>query len=159
MQYLLMLETEKDAITLCRLMNIFRRKGLKLMTMVVSSGEASYSITALAEVAEAAGAHLFHFLRRTEGVRHVTSYRQEASTEASFIFVDAAGSAVTLGRLLEVFPQSEVIFASEGKFLLAGSNSHHLPRALPELEASRCVPLVPAQTTRPTLHREGASAS
>ncbi len=157
MQWLLMLETEKDAVTLCRLMNIFRRKGLKLATLALASGRESYSITALAETAETQAEHLFHFLRRTEGVRHVTSYRQEASAQASFIFVDAAGGSVTLARLLETFPESEIIFASGGKFLV--SNPNHRPPALSELEELRCVPLAPARTTRSDAARELAGAS
>jgi hypothetical protein len=103
--------------------------------------------------------HLFHFLRRTEGVRHVTSYRQEASAEASFIFVDAAGSSVTLARLREAFPEAEIIFASGGKFLLEVSNPNRLPPALPELGAALYVPLVAARTTRSATAGELVGAS
>jgi hypothetical protein len=146
MQLLLVLESEKDAITLCRLMNIFRRKGLKLATLALSSGSESYSIVVVAETTEAQADHLFHFLRRTSGVRHVTSYRPEAPTEAPFIFVDAAGGSVTLARLQEAFPESEIIFASGGKFLV--SNPNRVSPSARELGEARYVPMAPAQSTR-----------
>ena len=78
MQWLLQLETERDPISTCRLMNIFRRKGVSVLRLELESGPASLSILALVETKESDVPHLFHFLRRTEGVREVTCYRHEA---------------------------------------------------------------------------------
>ena len=83
MQWLLELETEKDPISTCRLMNIFRRKGLNIVTLSLEAGPAEFSMKALVETAESEVAHIFNFLRRTEGVRHVTCYRDEGPANAS----------------------------------------------------------------------------
>src|SRR6266581_1487823 len=77
MQWLLELETDKDPIATCRLMNIFRRKGVGIVTLSLEAGAAEFSMKALVETAESEVAHIFNFLRRTEGVRHVTCYRDE----------------------------------------------------------------------------------
>jgi hypothetical protein len=83
MQWLLELGTEKDPISLCRLMNIFRRKGVNLVTLSLASETAEFSLRAVVETAESEVAHIFNFLRRTEGVQHVTCYRHEPSESAS----------------------------------------------------------------------------
>jgi len=83
MQWLLELETEKDPISTCRLMNIFRRKGVNIVTLSLEAGPAEFSMKALVETAESEVAHIFNFLRRTEGVRHVTCYRDERPANAS----------------------------------------------------------------------------
>ena len=38
MQWLITLETEQDLIVTCRLMNVFRRKGLKITTLAMARG-------------------------------------------------------------------------------------------------------------------------
>src|SRR5437773_6488993 len=83
MQWLLELETERDPISTCRLMNIFRRKGVNIVTLSLKAGPAEFSMKALVETAESEVAHIFNFLRRTEGVRHVTCYRDESAADAS----------------------------------------------------------------------------
>jgi hypothetical protein len=83
MQWLLELETEKDPISTCRLMNIFRRKGVNIVTLSLEAGPAEFAMKALVETAESEVAHIFNFLRRTEGVRHVTCYRDEGPANAS----------------------------------------------------------------------------
>ena len=83
MQWLLELETERDPISTCRLMNIFRRKGVSVLRLELESRPASYAMMALVETRESEVAHVFHFLRRTEGVREVTCYRHEPSTGVS----------------------------------------------------------------------------
>jgi hypothetical protein len=77
MRWLLTLETEKDPIATCRLMNIFRRKGVAILKLELASAAAGFSLSALVETRDADVPHLFHFLRRTEGVREVTCYRHE----------------------------------------------------------------------------------
>ena len=44
MQWLLTLECDRDPIVLCRLMNIFRRKGLEIENMVLGARAESYSL-------------------------------------------------------------------------------------------------------------------
>ena len=83
MQWLLQLETEKDPISICRLMNIFRRKSVSIVALSLEAGPAEFSMKALVETAESEVAHIFNFLRRTEGVRHVTCYRDERPANAS----------------------------------------------------------------------------
>src|SRR5690349_20764023 len=83
MQWLLELDTEKDPISICRLMNIFRRKGVNIVTLSLEAGPAEFSMKARVETAETEAAHIFNFLRRTQGVRHVTCYRHEGSANAS----------------------------------------------------------------------------
>src|SRR5436309_6592375 len=83
MQWLLELETEKDPISICRLMNIFRRKGVSIVALSLEAGAAEFSMKALVETAESEVTHIFNFLRRTEGVRHVTCYRHESAANVS----------------------------------------------------------------------------
>src|SRR5437764_4081316 len=118
MQWLLALETEDDPIPACRLLNIFRRKSVKIGTLTLASQAGGYSLLALVETAEAEVEHLFNFLRRTEGVREVTCYRHTPSANASFVFMDAGADASRAARLLAAFPGSELVFANQGKLLL-----------------------------------------
>jgi hypothetical protein len=118
MQWLLALETENDPIPACRLMNIFRRKGVKLEALTLDSEPGGYSLLAVVETAESEVEHLFNFLRRTEGVRHVTCYRPEASANARFLLAAAEPDDSRPARLLETFPGSKLVFRSQGKFLL-----------------------------------------
>src|SRR6266571_932920 len=99
MQWLLALETEDDPIPACRLLNIFRRKSVKIGTLTLAAGIGGYSLLALVETAESEVEHLFNFLRRTEGVRHVTCYRPEPSANAKFLLAEANGSGPS--RLLD----------------------------------------------------------
>ena len=95
MQWFLELETEKDPISTCRLMNIFRRKGVNIVTLSLEAGPAEFSMKALVETAESEVAHIFNFLRRTEGVRHVTCYREERAANASGVGKGDAGRVVS----------------------------------------------------------------
>ena len=81
MRWLLALETEKDPIAICRLMNIFRRKGVSILKLELTSLATSFALSALVETRDSDVPHLFHFLRRTEGVREVTCYRHEPSAD------------------------------------------------------------------------------
>src|SRR5713226_1612933 len=100
-KWLVALETENDPITTCRLMNIFRRKGLKIVTLAMAAGHAAFSILAVLETPEAEMEHIFNFLRRTEGVQHVTYYRHNPGADASFVFVEADGESSSVARFLE----------------------------------------------------------
>ena len=53
-----------------------------------------------------------------EGVQHVTYYQHEPLGEASFVFIDADAGSSSLARFLQTFPESKLIFASHGKYLL-----------------------------------------
>jgi hypothetical protein len=68
--------------------------------------------------AEADVDYLFNFLRRTEGVQHVTCYRHESFPNASFVFIDSEEDNSGVSQVLEAFPESKLIFASHGKYLL-----------------------------------------
>ena len=102
MQWLLELETDKDPIATCRLMNIFRRKGVGIVTLSLEAGAAEFSMKALVETAESEVAHIFNFLRRTEGVRHVTCYRHEPAAGAS-----VTGKGDSLGMTSQAVRLSE----------------------------------------------------
>ena len=79
MQWVLKLETEKELITTCRLMNIFRRKGVTILKLELEAAASSFAVTALVETRESDVPHLFNFLRRTEGVYRVTCDRPAAA--------------------------------------------------------------------------------
>jgi acetolactate synthase regulatory subunit len=81
MQWLITLETEKDTIVTCRLMNVFRRKGLKIVTLAMTTRPSGHSMIAVVELPEADVDHIFNFLRRIEGVRHVACYQHETSED------------------------------------------------------------------------------
>ena len=118
MQWLITLETEQDLIVTCRLMNIFRRKGLKIVTLAMAARPNLFSMMAVLESPEADVEHIFNFLRRTEGVERVTYYRHETSDAAAFIFIDAEADPSRVADILKTFPMSKLIFASHGKYLL-----------------------------------------
>ncbi len=118
MQWLLTLESDRDPILLCRLMNIFRRKGLEIETLTLTANPESYSLMAVVDSAHADADHVFNFLRQTEGVRGVTFYQHEPSQAASFIYVESAAHPENIKRIQEVFPECKVIFSSHGKYLV-----------------------------------------
>ncbi|MFB3921277.1 MAG: hypothetical protein ACE145_06110 [Terriglobia bacterium] len=118
MQWLMALETNSDPISTCRLMNIFRRKGVGVVTLTLAARPEGYSLIAVVDTPEAEMEHLFNFLRRVEGVDHVTCYRHEPSGNASFVFIDEDPASTNIARFLQTFPGSKLIFASHGKYLL-----------------------------------------
>jgi hypothetical protein len=118
MQWLVTLETDNDLISTCRLMNIFRRKGLKIATLALAARPAGFSMMAVVDSPEAEVDHIYNFLRRTEGVQHVTYYRHETSGDAAFVFIDADADAARVAQILQTFPESKLIFANHGKYLL-----------------------------------------
>ncbi|HET7214687.1 MAG TPA: hypothetical protein VFL79_13930 [Terriglobia bacterium] len=118
MQWLLTLESDRDPIVLCGLMNIFRRKGLVIETMAVAAKPETYSLMAVVDSPASDVDHVFNFLRRTDGVLGVTFYQHEPAQDASFIFVESAESSENLQRIRKGFPECKVVFASHGKYLV-----------------------------------------
>lgn len=117
MKWLLTVETENDLIVICRLMNIFRRKGVRLVTMAMAEAAEGYCLMAVVETPAADGDHHYNFVRRTEGVRHVTCYRQQSSDAAAYVFVDSPEAKATDAvRWHEL--GARLVFASHGKMLL-----------------------------------------
>ncbi|MGH9351531.1 MAG: hypothetical protein ACRD2G_05140 [Terriglobia bacterium] len=123
MKYLLTLETQDDLIVVCRLLNILRRKGARLLAFTMALAAEGYSLTALLETPDSGLDHLYHFLRRTEGVRHVTYYRQHESEPASFVFVEGEADSQGASRIAALLPGAKLVFASRGKALLETEHS------------------------------------
>jgi acetolactate synthase regulatory subunit len=118
MQWLLTLETNNDMICVCRAMNLFRRKSLRITTLAMTARPTGFSLMGVVDSTEADIDYLFNFLRRTEGVQHVTCYRHESFPSASFVFIDSEEDNSGVMQALEAFPESKLIFASHGKYLL-----------------------------------------
>ena len=118
MKWLVVLETENDPIIACRLMKVFRRKGSKIVTLAMAARPGDFSIMAVLEAPEPEMEHLFHFLRRTEGIRDVTYYRHLPGVHASFVLIDADTESSSVTRFLQAFPGAKLMFGSHGKYLL-----------------------------------------
>jgi acetolactate synthase regulatory subunit len=147
MQWLLTLESDRDPIVLCRLMNIFRRKGLEIETMAVAAKPETYSLMAVVDSPESDVDHIFNFLRRTDGVMGVTYYQHEPSQDASFIFVESAENSENLKRIQDAFPGCKVIFASHGKYLVEVPSGSSLETGSPGLGAPGFLPLSRVRTS------------
>lgn len=148
MQWLVSLEAEPDIILVCRLANIFRRKGLSVLTLTLATRPAALDFLALVESPESELDHIFNYLRRTVGVRHVTCYRQETAGKASFVFIDQDDKTSSVARVVRSFPEAKLIFANQGRYLLeipaeADSLGISLREDRPEF-----LPLTPVKTTR-----------
>ena len=161
MQWLLTLESDRDAILLCRLMNIFRRKGLEIETMALTAKSESYSVMAVVDTPQADVDHIFNFLRSTDGVQGVTFYQHEPSLDASFIFVESAENPDNLKRLQEAFPESKVIFASHGRYLVEVPSGLASGKQIAGLGEPSFLPLSRVRTSqqRPQLELVGAATS
>jgi len=147
MQWLLTLESDRDPIVLCRLMNIFRRKGLEIENLAVAAKPESYSLMAVVDSPEADVDHIFHFLRRTDGVLGVTFYQHEPAQDASFIFVESAENSENLKRIQDAFPGCKVIFASHGKYLVEVPSGTSLGTEVPGMDAPGFLPLSRVKTS------------
>jgi len=148
MQWLLTLESERDPIVICRLMNIFRRKGLSIETMALASKPEGYSCITVVDTPGTDIDHIFNFLRRTEGVSNVACYRHEPSAAASFLFVESNDHPESINRILEAFPESKIIFASHGKYLFEVRSASHLPPNISGLAEPGFLPLSRFKTSR-----------
>jgi acetolactate synthase regulatory subunit len=118
MQWLITLETEPDMIVTCRLMNVFRRKGVKISTLALATRPHGYSMMAMMDSSAPDIDHLFNFLRGMEGVERVSYYQHQTSTDASFVFIDADEDSTRVAEVLNTFPGSKLVLASHGKYLL-----------------------------------------
>ncbi|HUI41415.1 MAG TPA: hypothetical protein VL523_05555 [Terriglobia bacterium] len=116
MKWLTALETDNEPITLCRLMNAFRRKGVKIVNLTMSAAPQGFTLLALVETGPGEIEHLRNFLRRTEGVARVACYRHERGEEAPFAFDPAEPAHLT--GFLETLPGASVTFTGEGRYLV-----------------------------------------
>ena len=144
MQWLITLETEQDMVLTCRLMNVFRRKGLKISTLTMAARPNGFSMMAVLDSPESDIDHLFNLLRRTDGVERVSYYQHQTSADASFVFLDADADTARVAEVLGTFPGSRLIFASNGKYLLevpAESRRRNVAPVfgLPQLRPFACV--------------------
>jgi acetolactate synthase regulatory subunit len=159
MQWLLSLETDLDPIAACRLMNIFRRKGLRVGTLTLAAQAAGYSLMAVVESPEAEVEHVFNFLRRSAGVRHVEYYRHEPTADAAFLFIDAAPNAASVAKFMQTFPEARMIFAGNGKYLLEVPSASRPRRAAADLGAAGFLPFARVRTTRDSSQYAAAQVS
>jgi acetolactate synthase regulatory subunit len=148
MQWLITLETEQDLIVTCRLVNVFRRKGMKIATLALATRPNGFSMMAVLESAEPEVDHLFNFLRRTEGVEHVSYYRHQTSEDAAFVFIAADADASRVADILKTFPGSKLIFASHGKYLLEVPAEGRRQTAMPVFGLPEILPFACVKTTR-----------
>ncbi len=118
MTWLFTIDIEDDPIVACRLLNIFRRKGLKLRTLAMASADAGFRVAALADAAETDIEHIFNFFRRTDGVLHVAYYRSTTPGAGSFVFVEPEARGVDAAQWPQMFPGARLVFASHGSVLI-----------------------------------------
>jgi acetolactate synthase regulatory subunit len=152
MQWLLTLETNDDMISVCRLMNIFRRKSLEITTLVMTARPSGFSVIGVVDSAEADIDYLFNFLRRTEWVQHVTCYRHESFPNASFVFIDSEEDNSSVTQALKAFPESKLVFASHGKYLLEIPVERRRNPALAGARDPAFLPFACVKTTRTATH-------
>jgi acetolactate synthase regulatory subunit len=157
MQWLVTLEIDNDLISACRLMSIFRRKGLKIATLAMAGRPAGFSLMAVVDSPEAEVDHIFNLLRRTEGVQHVTYYRHETTQNAPFVFIDADADTSRVVRIIETFPGSKLILASHGKCLLEVP-AESRPSAIQAFGEPPFLPFACVKTTRKAGQRELVAA-
>jgi len=159
MQWLLALEIDQDPISLCRLMNNFRRKGVRVIALSMAAAGTGFSLMAVVETPEAEVDHLFHFLRRSEGVEQVSCYLPPSDQGLETLASDAAVSYAFMNadsfshsRVAELFPGSKVILASGGKLLIEvplGSGERGFASTAGPLNGSGFVRFVRVKTSRP----------
>lgn len=154
MQWLLTLESDRDPIVLCRLMNIFRRKGLSIETMTLAAKPEAYSCMVVVDTPGTEIDHIFNFLRRTEGVSNVACYQREPSSTASYVFVESNESPERIRHMLEALPGSEIIFAGHGKYLFEIRSDSCLPQAISEFGEMDFLPLSRVKASREAVQRE-----
>lgn len=144
MRWLLTIDTENDLIVVCRLMNIFRRKGISVKDLAVSSESERFCLTVLFEATEGEAEHIFNFLRRTEGVSHVACHRNAASDSPSFILAEAEAASAYAARWAEFLHSPRWVFVSQGKALLkikedAANLFNHEKAERPGIHTFTCV--------------------
>jgi acetolactate synthase regulatory subunit len=148
MQWLITLETEQDLIVTCRLMNVFRRKGLKIATLAMAARPNGFSMMAVLDSPESDIDHLFNYLRRTEGVERVSYYQHQTSAVASFVFIDADPDTSRVAEFLNTLPGSKLIFASHGKYLLEVPAGSRRRASAPVLGGPEFLPFACVKSTQ-----------
>lgn len=141
MQWLIILEIDSDPIALCRLVDVFRRKGLKVTSMTATSSSVETSFVALVECDEPLMEHMFHFLRRSAGIQKVSYYRNqeaESATHLLLTFADSSGKPV--GRILQGVPGARLVFSNGKSYLfefLGKAKEHEAVQVIPQ---ENCLP-------------------
>jgi acetolactate synthase regulatory subunit len=148
MQWLITLETEQDMIVTCRLMNVFRRKGMKINTLAMATRPHCFSMMAVLDSPESDIDHLFNFLRGMEGVERVSYYQHHTAADASFVFIDADADTSRVAEVLNTFPGSKLIFASHGKYLLEVPAESRRPHPAPAFGTPAFHPFTCVKTAR-----------
>ncbi len=128
MQWLITLETEQDLIVTCRLMNVFRRKGLNMTTLAMAARPQGFSMMVVMDSPESEIEHLFNYLRRTDGVERVSYYQHQTSADASFVLIDADADTSRVAEMLETLPGSKLLFAGHGRYLFEVPAESHVAR-------------------------------
>ncbi len=136
MQWLMFLEMDPDPIALCRLMDVFRRKGPRVASMTATSGSVKTSFVALVECDEPLMEHMFHFLRRSAGIQKVSYYRNqevESATHLLLTLADSPGESV--GRILQGVPGARLVFSNGKSYLfefLGKAKEHEAVQVIPQ---------------------------
>jgi hypothetical protein len=149
MQWLITLDTENDLIVTCRLMNAFRRKGLKIATLAMAARPDGFSMMAVLDSPEADIDHLFNYLRGMEGVDRVSYYQHHTSADASFVFIDAGADTSRITEVMNSFPQSTLVFASHGKYLIEVPVESRRRNVMPNLGLPEFRPYAFVKSTHP----------
>ena len=149
MKWLIFLEVDPDPIVICRLMNIFRRKELKINSLALASGASVVSFVAIVECAEALMDHMFQFLRTTGGIWEVSCYRHEPSVSAAFVSVNAKDQSNEIaGRFFRAFPGARLVFATGGNYLFEAPSESSNEEVLRAVAGAEVLPFAPVRTTR-----------
>ena len=147
MRWLIILEMDCDPIALCRLMDVFRRKGLKVASMATTSSAIKTSFVALVECDEALMEHMFHFLRRSAGIRKVSYYRNQGVRSATHLLLtptDSLGKSV--GRILQGVPEARLVFSSGESYLFEFSGKAKEHEAVQTIPQENCLPFSHVKT-------------
>jgi hypothetical protein len=159
MHWLISLETENDPIPACRLLNIFRRKGVKIGSFNLAASANGFSVMAVVDTPEANVDHIFNFLRRGEGIRHVTYYRHLPSGDASFVFIDSSTDSSVVARFMQSFPESKIVFACNGNYLFEVLREKGGPKFAPGFDEAGFLPFARVKTTHPQVRTEMVGAA
>jgi hypothetical protein len=148
MQWLITLETEQDMIVTCRLINVFRRKGMKINTLTMATRPHCLSMMVVLDAAEPEIDHLFNFLRGMEGIERVSYYQHQSAADAAFMFIDADADSTRVAEVLNTFPGSKLVFASHGKYLLEVPAESRRQPVAPALDLPNFLPFACVKSTR-----------
>lgn len=112
MKWLAALATDGESITLCRLMNVFRRKGISIAALTMNAAPGGFTVLALIDTTAPEIEHLRSFLRRTAGVSQVACYRHQAGNAVAF-----GGEGVEPASLRETLPPAHATLGGESRYL------------------------------------------